>query len=138
MGQQVLSTSGGVHLSSNIVLSFTLGQPVSKMIEGVSLTLTQGFQQPSLIITSAEVGKGFQISVYPNPVTNELTIEDQALLGALSFSIVDVNGRTLVQGTTNSKDTRVDVSNLPGGVYTIIILDARKKKIIHKILKIFQ
>jgi len=44
--QQVIAPAGGYFQSDNLLLSFTLGEPVIETFQNDELTLTQGFQQP--------------------------------------------------------------------------------------------
>lgn len=57
------------------------------------------------------------ISLYPNPATNLLTIENKNDLQINSISIADTNGRNVFE-TKNAVST-VDVSNLSNGIYFV-------------------
>jgi hypothetical protein len=54
-------------------------------------------------------------SLYPNPATNQLSIDTELVINNLS--IVDLTGKTIT--TTNQPTKLVDVSNLPSGIYFI-------------------
>ena len=61
------------------------------------------------------------VSAYPNPVANELTISmEQELIGA-SIKVLDVKGSIVYQGTTTSLKETLNVSDWTVGVYSIQI-----------------
>lgn len=60
------------------------------------------------------------MSVYPNPVTDVLKIANADNLANVSFSIVDILGKTVVQSKTLNNDA-IDVSNLSSGVYILSV-----------------
>lgn len=69
-------------------------------------------------------GKNSAISIYPNPVSEELTIETQAVI--LHNNILNLDGRVL--STTTERN--ISVSELPAGIYILQI--QTDKKLIHK------
>ncbi len=80
---------------------------------------------------------GHNISVYPNPVTYELTIEGAELKGS-HVRIFNAMGQQLHLVTVQSNDNfvRINVSKLTGGVYYITVTDNNNKVIINQ--KIFK
>jgi glucosylceramidase len=70
------------------------------------------------------------ISLFPNPVLDELTIESSIDLSKASFQLVDVLGKVVLQGQFIPK---LNLSTLDSGVYSIILLNGDQhfnKKII--------
>ncbi len=66
-----------------------------------------------------------KISVYPNPVTNFISINKADNVNAISvFNLV---GRKLKTFRDIEKDQRYDVSDLPNGMYLVQILDSANK-----------
>ena len=95
----VIASGGGHAEAGNISISWTLGELAVTTLTGDGMILTQGFQQPF------DIGVGFRpeeadwkISVYPNPVADELRIRF-GLENPQDFlvEIQDVTGRILVQ-----------------------------------------
>lgn len=71
------------------------------------------------------------VSIYPNPVKNLLTINSSAKL--IDAKITDFSGR-LVQAN-NLKDNKIDVSTLKTGSYMITVTDENAKQITTKFVK---
>lgn len=67
---------------------------------------------------------GTEISLYPNPVSNMLFIN--GLKQDITLSVIDVNGRALIQ---QSEVRKIDVSHLSGGIYFIHIMTKEGKNI---------
>lgn len=59
----------------------------------------------------------FDFSYYPNPVENLLNI--QSHFPIQSLSIFDLNGRQLRKSVYNLKSIKVDLNNLPSGLYMV-------------------
>ena len=54
--------------------------------------------------------------VYPNPTQGELTL---SLEGLRRYEIIDMNGKTVMQGQSNGKRHTIDVSTLASGLYLV-------------------
>ena len=54
--------------------------------------------------------------VYPNPTQGELTL---SLEGLRRYEIIDMNGKTVMQGQANEKRHAIDVSTLASGLYLV-------------------
>jgi len=63
-----------------------------------------------------ELSNSLYISIFPNPSTNEITIETPE---KATIEILNIEGQILKTITTAEKQTTIDVSNLSGGVYII-------------------
>ena len=65
-----------------------------------------------------------QISLYPNPASDKITIETSAnptipiAIGS-QLSIMNVNGQQLITHQITMHKTQIDISNLPSGVYFV-------------------
>lgn len=71
------------------------------------------FSQSANGIYEDEVG---QFSIYPNPASNVLTIEGDAIE---NYTILDLTGRVIETRTVNSSKVLVDVFGLNNGIYLI-------------------
>ncbi|HBY70519.1 MAG TPA: hypothetical protein DEG69_23820 [Flavobacteriaceae bacterium] len=60
------------------------------------------------------------ISIYPNPVENELTISG-VTLDEYTIDIVDVQGRVVVSNVSEISQNKISTSNLTSGVYFLNI-----------------
>ena len=71
----------------------------------------------SLITTGVnEIKDKFNISVYPSPATNKLTIESPH---SSIIVITNIQGQLMKTLSTTANKTNIDVSSLPSGVYIV-------------------
>ena len=73
---EIISSSGETSQVTAIQIDWTLGEVATITIQNLSQQITQGFHQPSYVITSVstllqEIG---HVSVYPNPTSDLLNI----------------------------------------------------------------
>jgi hypothetical protein len=76
------------------------------------------FEYSQIVATNCTLNKIGNIKVYPNPVSNELTIEITGNTVPVNFEIFDVLGSVIYQGNLMEKVT-VQTSNFAHGVYLV-------------------
>jgi hypothetical protein len=72
---QVLVPVAGDTSTGTLNYSQTIGETAVEIINGSDFILTQGFQQPGIKISQENPPPGNGVRVYPNPVTDFVTIE---------------------------------------------------------------
>lgn len=88
-------------------------------------------------ITRVEEAKDLNISIYPNPVSDELSlIVPSAGNLELRLLIYDLSGRLYIEKQLGSQDSTVDVSRLPGGVYLLVCTSGASGNFVQKLLKL--
>lgn len=60
-------------------------------------------------------------SVFPNPAKNIININSEINLISQVYSIYDNSGRVVLTGKLNSQNTKIEVGNLPSGIYTFSV-----------------
>ena len=66
-----------------------------------------------------------ELSIYPNPATNELHIAQSAINNLqLTLSLFDVNGKQVIENTSFTISTTINTSLLNQGLYFVRITDA--------------
>lgn len=60
---------------------------------------------------------GSKISLYPNPASNFVHIENSGSQQIKQLTVVDIDGRTMISEMPNSHSPTLSVQNLPVGVY---------------------
>ncbi|MDY8137517.1 GEVED domain-containing protein [Aquimarina sp. 2201CG5-10] len=97
--------------------------------EDYTLNVTSSASNENLYANTGQVDDT-NITVYPNPVTDFVTIKGNSLV---SYRIVNAIGQTVQKGNLDNRE--VNVSDLSYGVYTIVILNDRQKSYKSKIVK---
>ena len=86
--------------------------------------------------TQVVAKKGF-MEIFPNPTNGVFTIKGN--LSGYVFDILDVNGKTFLDGTGPSPSNllTIDLSDLPSGLYLIRAKDfSNDRLILQKVLKL--
>lgn len=84
---------------------------------------------PPLNIGTANTGEG-QFKIYPNPAQGQLTIETAIHSEGAQVEIVNTIGSTVLTQEVSQKQTVLNISNLPKGVYLLQYKDADTRKTI--------
>ena len=74
-----------------------------------------------------------EISIYPNPVKNNLNIEAKSALKLIT--VYNTLGKKLIDKKTDQSKLTVDVSNLPSGIFLLNINDSQGNKTTRKLIK---
>ena len=61
------------------------------------------------------------IRIYPNPVQNKIWIERKQIIGAEEYSIINLEGKILLQGRITGLRQEIDLGQLPSGCYLLKI-----------------
>ena len=128
LSHQVLVPVAGLASGGSVNYSQTVGETAIVIVGTTDFLFTQGFQQPGIKISPEKPPAGSGVKVYPNPVTDFLTVE---LFGneSRTFRIELINFR----GTVVFTDKKVlsdqfwikepyNVENLLKGLYFIRII----------------
>jgi hypothetical protein len=75
LSHQVIVPLAGLQSSGKVHYSQTVGEAAVAVIGCTEYIFTQGFQQPGVVIKKETPPPGNGVKVYPNPVTDFVTIE---------------------------------------------------------------
>lgn len=139
--QEAIPATGGEAGGSGGTASYTVGQVVYTTNEGTGgNTVAQGIQQPFEIsvVTGIEEAKGInlEVSAYPNPTTDYLTVKVKNYETAnLQYMVFDINGKLLQIIKATGNETKIATSNLVPANYFVKVLDNKKEIKVFKIIK---
>jgi hypothetical protein len=72
----------------------------------------------------------FEVKLYPNPTADYITIEQSKVISSSEVSVYNCFGQIVLQlNNLNDSFTKLDVTHLPAGIYTVSILDENKKTV---------
>ena len=101
LDRQVLVPVAGLASGGSVNYSQTVGETAIVIVSCTDFLLTQGFQQPGIKVSPEKQPAGSGVKVYPNPVSDYLTIE---LFG------------------NESRTFRIDIINISG---TVVFTDKK-------------
>ena len=135
--QKNFVTAGGKTTNSTGSVSYSIGQIGYKNLAGSKIS--NGLQQPFEILVlgnNAFPEIALEMSVYPNPATENLVLKFENDFDKKTYTLYDVNGRNIIElEKIVSLETQISLNKLPQGIYFLDILSDAKKIKTFKILK---
>jgi len=135
--QQLISSGGKVATAEGIQLDWSVGEISTETYTNNETSLTQGFHQGNIIISSIpNAPKIAELSIYPNPTSDMLIIdiEDFKPSETTNYQLYTVNGKQISNGSLIKK-TIIDLKSLMVGTYLIKINNCHGKSSTFKIIK---
>jgi hypothetical protein len=135
--QQNSITSGGEATGSGGTSSYSVGQVFYTTSTGTNGGVAQGIQQPYEISTITNINEtsiNLELSVYPNPTTNYLTlkVEDNT---NLKYQLFDMQGKLIESKTVTEKNSTILMEKLPTAAYFLKVV---KNHLVVKTFKIIK
>lgn len=112
-------------------VSWSLGELVIETASSSTRDITQGFQQGNIYVTGVEELKDSEISIYPNPAAEYVTIQSDE---AVNVSIYDMSGRLVGTWYFTNTQNLINVSDYSRGTYSLVIESVNSKPYITKLV----
>lgn len=126
---QVIGSTGHIGVQQGQSYAYTVGEVVIVTVGSDNRTLTQGFHQPEqtrIVSVGDPDFANWDISVYPNPVSEALTVRYSTDKGALlTATVVDLVGKVIIQNQplADPDGSTLDCRSWQPGVYFLILTD---------------
>lgn len=135
--QESPTASGGDATGTGGTSSYSVGQLVYTTSTGTNGSVTQGVQQAFEISTTLGINEttiNLELSVYPNPTTDYLTLKVEKTEG-LSYQMYDLQGKIIAIKTVKSTSTNISLEGQPTAIY---FLNVAKNNQLVKTFKIIK
>ena len=129
--QQVVSSSGDFFINGSGSVAFTIGESVTQTFSSSDKILTQGMHQAELIVVpsiSKEIDLGIELTVFPNPTSEFLTLKTNKPEG-LSYFLYSLDGKILESKSLKSDITTISFGNLFPSTYILRITDSKNSPV---------
>ena len=134
--REVVSANGNFYSNGVGQLSTTLGEPIISTVSSGTNELTQGFQQTRITITGIEdFQSDFEMSIYPNPVSEFITIKTKELKEGVTYAIYTIEGKLVLEDNIKEIQTKLQLSALVKGSYYLNITQENQLLKTYKIIK---
>lgn len=136
--QEAVTASGGNASGSSGSISYTVGQVAYSSNKSSSGSISQGVQQPYLIMVISGIDdlQNISLKAYPNPTTNNLTLKienkEENQFVALLF---DINGKLLSKQVISNSETTIPMEEFNNSTYFLKVFDSKKEIKTFKIIK---
>lgn len=125
--RSVIGSAGGFASAGTVQLSWTAGETVINTASAGSVILTQGFQQPETGTSSVKpIDLETLLKVYPNPSNGIFKVayssSGLSVADMVTANVYDGAGKIVysqMRMDLSSGASELDLSNLPGGIYTL-------------------
>lgn len=122
--QELIATSGDYSESTIGSLSWSIGEPIIENAFNSDIILTQGFNQSKLTVTAINemIGLEINISVYPNPTIDYLSIEansDQQK--EFQINLYDLSGKLILQKDFFTEKETINMQEFKPAIYILKI-----------------
>lgn len=119
--RQVIASSGSTFNNPSSKLTFTIGEPIIGYLTNVT-TVSQGFLailEDENSLSNDKMAAKNNIKLYPNPVTEHLSIDLNNINGSVKLKIYDISGKLLQDAMIKRNENTINLSHLPNGSYVI-------------------
>lgn len=121
LSPQVIASSGNSFSSASLRLDFTIGEVATTSFTSGSNTITQGFHQPEINISSLENHNAdYAFTLYPNPTEQFVTVETTKEED-MQVHLFDANGKAIMVSSLFNQKVTVDLQTLSAGTYVMKI-----------------
>jgi hypothetical protein len=123
-----IGKDGGIWVKPSATTSYVLAQDIMGVIKYDTVQVAVIYLGLTSLTASTSA-----VSLYPNPASNEITIEGAGNSQAVFY---DITGRVVIECSITSNRQTLDISKLPKGFYTLHITNhTTAAKTIRKITK---
>ena len=121
LSPEVFASAGTSMIGANGGLEFTIGEVVTTTLPSGGGSLTQGFQQPNIILVGVEEFIDvYTINLYPNPVQQFVTIETNSD-EELQAKIYNAHGQLVIDHKVFTQKAVLNLDGIADGPYFLHI-----------------
>ena len=137
--QEGTVTSGGEVTGTGGSMSFTVGQMDYIEVKGNTGAMHQGIQHPfevSVVSDVEEPAFNGNISIYPNPTQNMLTLSvTNNETAEMSYSLFDIKGQLITSQKLSGNQTNIQLTDFAASTYIIKVMSQNTELKSFRIIK---
>jgi hypothetical protein len=120
LSPELVSSSGIFFQGTSGTLSYSIGECIVGDLSNSKASLSQGFHQNIEVIPGIKSKEDeTEITVFPVPAENSLTLTTGNQFMDISVFLIDVKGCTIWQQLITTSETQIDLTNMPAGNYIL-------------------
>lgn len=113
-----LFLTGSIYAQSIEYFYDAAGNRTQRKLVVLNPSETGRYMQPKDSV-AAQLTSDSKLTVYPNPVKEQLTLKVDGVFNAYQITLTDLSGRVLLSNTINEKVKKLDFTNYPKGTYLL-------------------
>jgi hypothetical protein len=129
ISNQVISSYGLSASNGTAQTDVTIGEVVTKTVSDGNNTLTQGFHQTKLILTTIKENQSENTyNFYPNPVNETLNFS-YTNSEPINVQLFDVAGKLLLSKQNVVNNEQINFNDKPKGSYLVKVTDSKNNEL---------
>ena len=135
--QEAVTATGGEATGTGGTASYTVGQVFYTTATGTNGSAAQGVQHPFEISTTVGINEttiNLEMSVYPNPTTNYLTLKVEETAN-LNYQLFDMQGKVIENKKVTTNTTSITMEALPTATYFLNVVKNNQVVKTFKVIK---
>mgnify|MGYP000939461876 FL=1 len=135
--QEAVTATGGEATGTGGTASYTVGQVFYTTATGTNGSVAQGIQQAfeiSVTLGVNETAINLELSVYPNPTTNYLTLKVEETAN-LNYQLFDMQGKVIENKKVTTNTTSITMEALPTATYFLNVVKNNQVVKTFKVIK---
>ncbi len=135
--QESLTAASGEATGTGGMVSYSIGQAIYSTATGTNGSVEPGVQQPYKISTTVGINETtirLELSIYPNPTTNYLTLKTEDNTN-LSYQLYDFQGKIIENEIVSNNSTRISLEEQPTGIYFLNVVKSNRIVKTFKVIK---
>lgn len=113
-----LFLTGSIYAQSIEYFYDAAGNRTQRKLVVIDPNETGRYMQPKDSV-AAQLTSDSKLTVYPNPVKEQLTLKVDGVFKTYQITLTDLSGRVLLSNTINSTIKQLDFTNYPKGTYLL-------------------
>ncbi|NNJ56791.1 MAG: T9SS type A sorting domain-containing protein [Bacteroidia bacterium] len=128
--QSSVNSGGDAYETNEAKVTVTIGEPAVGVVKDNDASADIGFQQSyeSESVSIEETVSKLQLSVYPNPTSDKITVKNENL-DQLDYTFFQLDGKSISSGSTSEQLIELSLSDQSAGVYFIKFTDTENNLI---------
>jgi len=135
--QEAVTATGGEATGTGGTASYIVGQVFYTTATGTNGSVAQGIQQAfeiSVTLGVNETAINLELSVYPNPTTNYLTLKVEETAN-LNYQLFDMQGKVIENKKVTTNTTSITMEALPTATYFLNVVKNNQVVKTFKVIK---
>ena len=137
--QESINGSGSEATGTGGTASYSVGQVVYTTATGTNGSVAQGVQQPYEISVTTGINEttiNLEMSVYPNPTTNYLTLKvESEQIEILTYQLIDIQGKVIENKKVTADNSTIKMTELPKATYFLSVVNNNQVVKTFKVIK---
>ncbi|NJK85908.1 MAG: T9SS type A sorting domain-containing protein [Bacteroidales bacterium] len=122
-GQNSLNSSGRSNTIDNVCIEWTLGETITGTLKSGNSIVTQGVNQPGIIVHSTlPYSTDSLFKVFPNPVNEYISIACEKHIPSFLCLVYDCTGKLIQEYQITGNRANIQMQNYAAGYYLLKII----------------